>query len=947
LRILHILFIFLVSSHMYTQNILSGNDFIVNEKTSFEYAISLNNNSNISALQFDIEINQEAFTYGSNHTLTNRASGLSISTSNPSTNVMRVVIYSSSNNVIEVGSGAIAKLDITSKTLPGDYSFSISNVVLSDATGNALSNTITNGAVSVRGAHLNVNTTNVAFGRVPIGANTQRSISISNNGNENLVISSIAITSPLSLNTSLPITISPGANQSISISLDASQKYDSSLDISYTTNDNNGLRQLQKTTVSANVYAVNEIHVGSGSGEIHSEISIPVSINNMEPFSGFQFDVTLPQDIAYVNNSVVLSSRKSDHVVSGNMIDINTLRIISYSNSNAVFSRVEGVVMSFKLKPEVSSGNYNLTISNPIISNISLGNIESDSYSGSVQINSPNLVTSPSSISFGRVPITETREQTIRLTNNGSAQLEISSIVKDVSLFNIDTATPISITPGSFKDIKLTYTPTSNGSIDENISIRHNGSSEQNVINVTADVFSPNYLKVKSINAEPGEAAFLDIELYNNDEVKGIQFDVVLNSEFDYDLSNYSLIDNGSIFSSSNSNLGANSYRFILYNTSGASIPQGSGAILRIPFTVPQNTSFGDYTVSFSNVVLSGPNNTNVSSEALQIGNVNISDTTVPVITLLGDAAVTLEVGTSYTDAGATATDNYDGDITSNIVTVNNVDTSTIGTYTVTYNVSDANSNAAAEVSRTVNVVDTTVPIITLTGEASVTIEVGSTYTDAGATATDNYDGDITSSIVTVNPVDTDVVGQYTVTYNVSDANSNAAAEVSRTVNVVDTTVPIITLTGEASVTIEVGSTYTDAGATASDNYDGDITSSIVTVNNVDTSTIGTYTVTYNVSDANGNAAAEVTRTVIIESNLSIAENTNYKLKVYPNPVKDKLFISGNKTPISISIFNVLGKEVISIKNTNNINVQALPSGVYMIRISDGIQQTAQKFIKN
>jgi len=852
---------------MYTQNILSGNDFIVNEKTSFEYAISLNNNSNISALQFDIEINQEAFTYGSNHTLTNRASGLSISTSNPSTNVMRVVIYSSSNNVIEVGSGAIAKLDITSKTLPGDYSFSISNVVLSDATGNALSNTITNGAVSVRGAHLNVNTTNVAFGRVPIGANTQRSISISNNGNENLVISSIAITSPLSLNTSLPITISPGANQSISISLDASQKYDSSLDISYTTNDNNGLRQLQKTTVSANVYAVNEIHVGSGSGEIHSEISIPVSINNMEPFSGFQFDVTLPQDIAYVNNSVVLSSRKSDHVVSGNMIEINTLRIISYSNSNAVFSRVEGVVMSFKLKPEVSSGNYNLTISNPIISNISLGNIESDSYSGSVQINSPNLVTSPSSISFGRVPITETREQTIRLTNNGSAQLEISSIVKDVSLFNIDTATPISITPGSFKDIKLTYTPTSNGSIDENISIRHNGSSEQNVINVTADVFSPNYLKVKSINAEPGEAAFLDIELYNNDEVKGIQFDVVLNSEFDYDLSNYSLIDNGSIFSSSNSNLGANSYRFILYNTSGASIPQGSGAILRIPFTVPQNTSFGDYTVSFSNVVLSGPNNTNVSSEALQIGNVNISDTTVPVITLLGDAAVTLEVGTSYTDAGATATDNYDGDITSNIVTVNNVDTSTIGTYTVTY--------------------------------------------------------------------------------NVSDANSNAAAEVSRTVNVVDTTVPIITLTGEASVTIEVGSTYTDAGATASDNYDGDITSSIVTVNNVDTSTIGTYTVTYNVSDANGNAAAEVTRTVIIESNLSIAENTNYKLKVYPNPVKDKLFISGNKTPISISIFNVLGKEVISIKNTNNINVQALPSGVYMIRISDGIQQTAQKFIKN
>ncbi|NVJ89909.1 MAG: DUF5011 domain-containing protein, partial [Flavobacteriaceae bacterium] len=52
-------------------------------------------------------------------------------------------------------------------------------------------------------------------------------------------------------------------------------------------------------------------------------------------------------------------------------------------------------------------------------------------------------------------------------------------------------------------------------------------------------------------------------------------------------------------------------------------------------------------------------------------------------------------------------------------------------------------------------IIDGTAPVITLTGDATVTIEVGNTYTDAGATATDNYDGDITSSIVTVNPVDT------------------------------------------------------------------------------------------------------------------------------------------------------------------------------------------------
>ena len=70
-------------------------------------------------------------------------------------------------------------------------------------------------------------------------------------------------------------------------------------------------------------------------------------------------------------------------------------------------------------------------------------------------------------------------------------------------------------------------------------------------------------------------------------------------------------------------------------------------------------------------------------------------------------------------------------------------------------------------------------------------------------------------------------------------------------------------------------------------------------------------------------------------------------LSMYPNPVGNSLFISGNDTPISVSIYNMLGKEVLSIKNTNNINVQALPSGLYVIKISDGVGQTNKTFVKN
>jgi hypothetical protein len=79
---------------------------------------------------------------------------------------------------------------------------------------------------------------------------------------------------------------------------------------------------------------------------------------------------------------------------------------------------------------------------------------------------------------------------------------------------------------------------------------------------------------------------------------------------------------------------------------------------------------------------------------------------------------------------------------------------------------------------------DTTPPTIQLVGSATVDLTAGDTYTDAGATATDAADGDVTSRIKVDNPVNTAVIGSYTVTYRVTDLSGNAAAPVTRTVRV-------------------------------------------------------------------------------------------------------------------------------------------------------------------
>ena len=158
------------------------------------------------------------------------------------------------------------------------------------------------------------------------------------------------------------------------------------------------------------------------------------------------------------------------------------------------------------------------------------------------------------------------------------------------------------------------------------------------------------------------------------------------------------------------------------------------------------------------------------------------------MLTITGANPATVELGASYTDAGATATD-LSGAIT--VTSTSTVDTSAVGSYTVTYSATDAAGNAATQATRTVNVVDTTAPVITVTGANPATVELGASYTDAGATASD-LSGAIT--VTSTGTVNTSAVGSYTITYSALDASGNAATQVTRTVNVVDTTAPVITI---------------------------------------------------------------------------------------------------------------------------------------------------------
>ena len=110
--------------------------------------------------------------------------------------------------------------------------------------------------------------------------------------------------------------------------------------------------------------------------------------------------------------------------------------------------------------------------------------------------------------------------------------------------------------------------------------------------------------------------------------------------------------------------------------------------------------------------------------------------------------------------------------------------------------------NQLAEVS--FNVTDNTAPVITLKGEQSVTVKVGENYEDAGATAHDDVDGDITQSIEITGLIITAAPGVYTLTFKVKDKSGNAAVSVVRTIKVVELGPPMLTIVRNANGTVTV-----------------------------------------------------------------------------------------------------------------------------------------------
>ena len=256
-----------------------------------------------------------------------------------------------------------------------------------------------------------------------------------------------------------------------------------------------------------------------------------------------------------------------------------------------------------------------------------------------------------------------------------------------------------------------------------------------------------------------------------------------------------------------------------------------------------------------------------------------------------------------------------------------------------------------------------TPPVLTLLGNTRVELVAGDSYVEAGFTAKDSTGTDITNLVKITNEPKTAFAGTYIVTYTVTD-RVGLTTTATRTVVVKEAPVvtpevakvPTISPIGSNPIILHLGSltAYTEQGARAIDEKDGDISNNVKIEGTVDRNKAGTYTIKYTVTNSSG-LTASTSRNVVVLAPDTVNEpqqvyTFNEQAKKGDKPLVRPIQVNNdgtvtlsieglNKFSVLVSIIDSAGRQVFQENFSANVSRQLnLAAGAYTVtsEVSDG-----------
>ncbi len=606
-----VLLLYMLAGQLYAANTLKIGQYQVLPNSVFVIQLVAENTDPFVAFQVDIPI-PTGFNYidGSAVLNASRISGHILNASLLDGNILRLIGYSVGNTAFLGNSGVLVSFTFKSGAVPATYSLGLNKPILGDTQSNNILTSSSNGSVTVLAPNISVSTTALNYGRVPLGTNLVQTVQINNTGNSNLVINSLTFNDPAFTTTDAAgFSIAPQTSRTISVKFTPSAKGTFAKQLQIGSNDPD--QSTSSVMLNAVAYAINEIHTGSITGASSTTKTLEFTLNNMEAFTGFQFDLNLPQPITYKTGTAQLL-RAQDQTVSVSQINSQTLRVVAFSAGNKNFTGSDGKILSLEFLLNGTAGYYSIGMSNVIIANSAGENIVSNSYDGQLIVTSADIHAS-TELNLGDVSILSSSTVLHRINNYGQEPLIINQLQFSSNYFKCNQTLPITIQPSGYFDLPVLFADPVKGSTAATLKIFSNDPDENPfIVQLTANAFIPNYFLINNQNFTQSETKTVGIEVENEEPFVALQFDLNYPDGFTPDLNAIALTNRKQDHVFAATALSKTSLRILIYSPGQKTFTGNSGSILNIPFKAETSLLQGTYNLTFSNTLMSNAKSENV-----------------------------------------------------------------------------------------------------------------------------------------------------------------------------------------------------------------------------------------------------------------------------------------------------------------------------------------------
>lgn len=640
----------------------------------FSIPLELISDGEITAFQFDIDYNSDAFQFISSDLENNELQNHTVSVSELNSNTLRIIVYSLNNSTISSGAYDFSSLLFKSNQIPGEFSFIPTNFV-SDSSSfyvepfvvSILSQNVT---FSFSGGVINEYNSLDIFvslhNEIPVLA-TQFDVTVPNNFNIGSIekvnrLNNHEISIGFLDNNKYRIIIYSTSSSLVEIGNDEIFKFQLN-----TTEINPGAYNLQvdnfeiidnENSLLSPVLELNDIIIQTDSFELIDVLDLgnlilnesnqfTISITNNDNIdhqineigSFFQNYINLPLDITAQNTTDIIFQ------FTPNNIGQITEYIDFFHSGNESVSKV-------LITANVIALNFFFTEDQVIDSNNNFLDIqincsqESKAYqfdlnlpSGfSTDLENISLIGAFNEFSFD---VTQIDSEKLRFVIYSSNNQLINSGINN--LLRIPLQIDSNVQSG-YHNIQFSNC-TIVGTENQNIYFALNTTYP---FYYAADDFDNNYLVITNLNTEAGNNEVIEFKLINYEQVRAIQFDIFISDVFEFSINDFDLVSRAEGFTLSVNEIEENFYRFIIYSSNpDMYIDIGNDSIINLSCSINITAPSGTYDFNFENVTIVDSTNQNISVPAAETGQITIEET---FLTMVINTKVFLE-SVVYTDS--------------------------------------------------------------------------------------------------------------------------------------------------------------------------------------------------------------------------------------------------------------------------------------------------------